>query len=127
MPIRLANTVYASKKPKSPLESAIQRKILDYLKVKGIFHFRVNTGGVMRMGRWTPSPNITKGVADIIAIKSEHDPICECQFGRFLAIEVKRPGLKPSEDQEKFLRSVTDAGGIAIVAYSLADVRAIFE
>src|SRR5690242_4396369 len=55
-----------SLKPKPPLESVILRQIMAYLRFKGIFHFRVNTQGVMRKGRYTRSPNIRKGVADLI-------------------------------------------------------------
>ncbi len=113
-------------KPKifRPLERDIQRSILDYLKYKGIFHFRVNTGGIMRQGRWTNSPNTTKGVSDIIAVMP-------CKFalegGTIVAIEVKRPGEKPSIDQLAFLAAIEKNGGYALVAYSLQDARDFFE
>jgi hypothetical protein len=45
--------------------------------------------------------------------------------GRFLAIEVKKPGEKPSDEQIAFLLAIRDAGGVAIVAYSLDDVRKV--
>jgi len=42
--------------------------------------------------------------------------------GRFVAIELKRPGGKVSPEQEKFLQSVRSHGGIAFVAESTKDV-----
>ena len=45
-----------------------------------------------------------------------------CLDGRFVAIEIKRPGLKMSEKQEQFQHEVRAAGGIAFVAYSVDDV-----
>lgn len=42
---------------------------------------------------------------------------------RFLAIECKRPGEEPSPAQAAFLEQVRQAGGLAIVATSVADVR----
>lgn len=93
----------------------------------------------MRGGKWTPSPNTTKGVSDIVAIKptpllvmvqnlkdlSPH--ITENFGGKFVAIEVKRPGGKVSADQSAFLEGVRAAGGIGIVAYSVKDVQAVFD
>ena len=45
-----------------------------------------------------------------------------CLDGRFVAIEVKRPGLQMTEKQEQFQHEVRAAGGIAFVAYSVDDV-----
>lgn len=45
-----------------------------------------------------------------------------CLEGRFIAIEVKKPGLKMTEKQELFQHEVRAAGGIAFVAYSVDDV-----
>ena len=118
--IRLSGTEYVLKR--RPKEVDIQRDILQYLSIKGIFNFRVNTGGVMRMGRWCPSPTITKGTSDIIAIKKLASGI-----GQFVAIEVKAQGGKVSKDQRAFLDSVVEGGGLAVVAYGVHDVRVVFE
>jgi hypothetical protein len=96
------------------LESQIQRSILDFLRWHGIFCFRVNQQGVPLhdgTGRYRPGP--TKGVSDILAIYK----------GRFIAIEVKRPGQKPTPQQEAFLEAVNEAGGLAFVATSIEDVE----
>jgi penicillin-binding protein-related factor A (putative recombinase) len=50
-----------------------------------------------------------KGVADIIGIYR----------GKPMAIEVKKPGGRLSDDQAKFLKRWAEEGGIAIVAYSV--------
>ena len=122
-------------------EIEIQRQILDYLTLKHIFHMRVNTGGLMRNGVWCPSPNTTKGASDILAIKSlkycrpKNGDVSKAimlgevdnfTMGQFVAIEVKRPNGKLSKDQKRFLDEVEKAGGMAIVAYSLDDVRKVF-
>ena len=54
------------------------------------------------------------GTSDIIA----------CVGGRYVTIEVKMPGNKPTPDHQAFLNSVRNSGGIAIVAYNLDDVDA---
>lgn len=96
-------------------EASIQRTIMDYLTVRRIFHWRQNSGafpgeykGKKRFVRFTS----IKGVSDILGIYK----------GRLLAIEVKRPGEKPTVDQLAFMESVKAAGGIAFVARDLGDV-----
>jgi hypothetical protein len=42
--------------------------------------------------------------------------------GRFVAIELKRPGGKVSPEQTKFLEKVRGLGGVAFVAESTQDV-----
>lgn len=60
---------------------------------------------------------------DILAcIVSPHDPE---GFGRFVAIECKAAGNKPTKHQEMTLRQVEKAGGVAVVAYSWADVEKV--
>ncbi len=139
--MKLSGTQYASKKP--PLEAEIQRQILQWLKLKGYFFFRVNTGGLRRNGKWCPSPTITKGTADIIAIKPSYrikfakptteyeapnaEPPKATLFGQLVAVEVKRLGGKQSEDQKQFQEAVEKAGGIYCLAFSVNDVRAVME
>ena len=98
-------------------ETLILRQILDYLKARKVFAFRVNNGGIMRNGRWTPSPNQTKGVSDIIGIYQ----------GQPIAIEVKAPKGKLSKDQERFLADWHEQGGSLCVARSVKDVEFFLE
>jgi hypothetical protein len=57
-----------------------------------------------------------KGSSDIIGVAKD---------GRMIAIECKRPGKKPTPEQEFFLNEVKRRGGIAFVATSYEEVRAI--
>jgi hypothetical protein len=43
--------------------------------------------------------------------------------GRFLAIEVKRPGGKPTPEQLQFIDTINQAGGLAFVAHSIEEVE----
>lgn len=45
-----------------------------------------------------------------------------CLDGKFVAIEIKRPGHHMTPKQELFQHEVRAAGGIAFVAYSVDDV-----
>ncbi len=73
--------------------------------------WRINAGMVKTeaggMVRLAPA-----GFSDIIGIYE----------GRFLAIEVKVLGKKPTEAQQAFLDAVTAAGGVAFCAHSLDEV-----
>jgi hypothetical protein len=48
-------------------------------------------------------------------------------LGKFLALEVKRPGEKATEQQQKFLEVVRMAGGIAAVVTSVEEAIAAVE
>jgi hypothetical protein len=47
--------------------------------------------------------------------------------GRFCAIEVKKPGGKPSSEQISFLNRVRANNGIGIVAHTIDDVMERFQ
>ena len=85
-------------------ETDLTIKIREFLRSRGIFHWK----------SWQGPMSQPKGVADIIG----------CYQGRFLAIEVKRPGRKPTPAQERFISEVAKANGIAFVAHSVEEVKA---
>jgi hypothetical protein len=88
-------------------EKRIVKGILDYLKtLDGCFAWKEH-GGMYG----------TAGIPDIIC----------CYKGHFIAIEVKQPGGKLTKLQEITLRDVKRAGGVAMVVYSVAEVKAGFE
>ena len=89
-------------------EKTVENKIKDYLFEHEIYHFKVHGSKFM------PS-----GIADIIS----------CVNGRFVGIEVKRPGAKneQSEQQKIHQRNVIKSGGIYILADCLEDVTQIIE
>ena len=100
-------------KPKPPLESEIQHAIIQYLELRKFIVVKVNNTGVYVKARDTYIPPRQKGIPDLL---------CMAPGGRYLAVEVKRPGQHPSDDQRAFLERVEAKGGLALVAYSLDDV-----
>lgn len=95
-------------------ETDIQAAILDYLRLKGHFFWRNNSGafktergGFYRVG--------TPGAPDIIG----------CVDGKFVGLEVKTPKGKLSEDQQEFARGLRTAGGAYHLVRSIDDVIAI--
>ena len=93
-------------------EQEIQKQIIDYLKIKGCLVFKHNNFGKVR-GHFYHN---TIGVSDIIGLNKN---------GKFIAVEVKKPGGKPSKEQIEFLEDVKNKNGIAILAESLDDIMAI--
>lgn len=113
-------------KPKPLLESQIQRQILDYLKARGIFAWKASSTGIPIGTTGTFRKATVHGVPDILAVIQReygfHDDGSRRCIGGLLAIEVKRPGKKPTAAQETFLRELQKRGAVAFVAYSLQDV-----
>lgn len=88
-------------------EGQIKRQILDWLKIKRIFHWTNQAGKI-------PGRKLLKvGIADILG----------CYNGRLLAIEVKAENGKLTDEQTKFIYDVKSNGGIAFVARSIEDVE----
>ena len=84
-------------------EQDIQTAIMNYISSIGGLPVKFNNMGIYAKA----------GVSDILA----------CIKGRFVAIEVKRPGKKPSDLQERFLDAVNTIGGFAFWADSLQEVK----
>ena len=82
-------------------EKEITREIRAYLRIRGIFHWKV----FQTLGS-------TVGCPDIIGIYK----------GKMLGIEVKTKSGKLSERQALFIESINMEGGIAFVARSVDDV-----
>ena len=87
-------------------EKEITAGIRRLLKNIGVFHWK-QIGAL----------GLPRGIADIIGIWD----------GKFLAIEVKKPGNNPTDEQLKFINAVNAAGGLAFVAYSVDDVIAALD
>ncbi len=87
--------------PQQITERDVTAAIRTILRTCGIWHFK-HWGGPMG----------EKGIADIIG----------CHKGRMIAIEIKKPGGKPTSEQLQFLENVKAAGGIGFVASSVNDV-----
>ena len=97
-------------------EQTIVNQIIAYLKLNGYFVWRQNTGAMKLDNRFIQFG--FKGISDIIGMTPS---------GRFIAIECKVKGNKPTQFQTDFLEGVVEHGGIAILAYSLDEVISELE
>lgn len=98
-------------------EAEVQKAILQYLRMRGCFVYKQNSGSFRVGDRYIAMSMV--GIADII---------CITHGGIYTAIEVKAPKtgvLSPA--QVTFLRSVRKAGGISMVATDLSDVIRLLE
>ena len=110
-------------KPLVPSEHQVQTACLQYLAVcpQVAWAERMNSGAVK-----IPVPGGKDrfirygfpGCADIIG---------QLKDGRFLAIEVKSPIGRVTDQQQKFLNRVADNKGVSLIARSVDDVMAVFE
>ncbi len=82
-------------------EARLSRSIIKWLKEQGHFAFKIHGGSTM-----------VAGLPDIVAVV----------HGRFLGVESKMPGNKPSLRQKYIHTLIERAGGSVVVAYSLSDV-----
>lgn len=101
-------------------EKELQRAILDYLRLLGGYAVRINSGAVVgeyqgkrRFIKFNDSP----GCPDVLV----------CLKGRFIGVEVKRDGNKPTEKQLGALEAIRRAGGLAFVATGIRDVEAVLK
>ncbi len=85
-------------------EQQLQAKILKYLYAIGAYSIKVVSA-------------TRAGVPDIVC----------CYKGKFIAIEVKLPGNKPSALQVSNIELIQKAEGYAFVAYKLEDVANFFS
>lgn len=94
-----------------PLERDIQAGIIDVCSLfpwLGIW--RANTGAVKRENDDGSVRRVRfgfRGQSDILGIIYP--------TGRMVAIEVKRPGAYPTDEQRGFLKNIRDFGGFAVV------------
>lgn len=102
-------------------ESGISKQIRSYLKLRGIFAWR-NNSGMLPNPRGRPVKFGFPGSSDILGV---------LPGGRFLGIEVKDPKGTTSKArailQQAFRDEINAAGGVAFVATSIEDVQAEFE
>lgn len=87
-------------KRESPLKDTIKRLLL--------------ANGFSPCWRAGAGPYSPSGVSDILACAPD---------GRFVAIEVKVGSNNLTKRQDEFLKMVAKNGGIAILAYNVADVQ----
>ena len=86
----------------TPKESEIKTSIRRYLNLIGIWHYN----------QWQGQFSV-QGISDLVGMMPD---------GRYLAIEIKRPGEKPTDKQQAFLDEVNARKGVAFLATSVDDV-----
>jgi len=113
------------------LEKSILNEILLELPKLGVTVFRANAGSAWASNDITSLPDGSKllrnarpftalvpGFSDIFGLTKS---------GRFVAIEVKQPGKRPTVQQQHFIDFITKSGGISGIAHSVDEARAIIE
>jgi|WetSurMetagenome_2_1015567.scaffolds.fasta_scaffold439959_2 hypothetical protein len=104
-------------------EGAVLAAILEYLKLRHVYAFRMNTGAGKLLDGARHTSRFVRfgfpGCSDILGILDD---------GRFLAIEVKGPKGKATFEQLDFLAEIAKRGGVAFIAHSIEDVeRHLFQ
>lgn len=104
----------------SPRETDIVSACLELLRYRGVMAWRSNTGAMsseykgkrrfVRFGR--------PGVSDIVGI---------LPGGRFIGVETKRPGEKPTEEQRVFLAEVGRRGGVGVLVESVTELAKVLD
>jgi VRR-NUC domain len=89
-------------------ESNLVRKIRAYLEGRNAWVFKVHGGD---------NPFQEVGVPDLVC----------CWRGLFIGLEVKLPGEKASPKQRHVMKAIREAGGMAEVVTSVADVVKVLE
>ena len=98
-------------------EAQVQNQIIAYLNVRGILHWRQNTGSFKVDERYIRAGK--KGISDIIGCLPD---------GRFFAVEVKRgTGGRLSQDQKEFIENVINNNGVGLVANDFEKFKKIFD
>jgi hypothetical protein len=100
-----------------PAESDVQRAVISYVRRRPEIAFagRINTIAMRtETGRPIWSHTIGKGVSDIIGM---------FRSGHWLALECKRPGGKPTPEQEQFIELVRSAGGCGAIVTSVDEAH----
>lgn len=95
-------------------------------KVRGVTIFRNNTGVATYPDGARVAYGLTPGASDLIGWKTitVTPELIGQDIAVFLAIEVKAGSGMPTKKQRNFLQRVREAGGIAFVARSPAEIKA---
>lgn len=115
-PIRVTGHPNITKQPRMR-ESDLSRTIQIALSQAGHRIWRFNTG-LFYTADGRPVRAGMKSASDLIGI---------AKGGRFVAIEVKLPGGKPTAAQQRFLDLIESMGGVSGCARSVDEALAIVE
>lgn len=107
-------------------EAAIQQDIrLALGQTPGLRVFRNNVGAIKDRNNRLVRYGLVTGSADLIGWQSVviTEAMVGQRFARFLSVEVKTPTGRLSPEQETWQAAVQKAGGIAVVARSVDDIK----
>lgn len=106
-------------------ESALLRAIRLEAPKLGVTLFRNSTGMLTDVRGNKVRFGLAVGSSDLIGWLCSRDAGGNIVVAIFCAIEVKLPGKKPTREQSAFIAAVKAAGGIAGVAHSVEEFRAL--
>ncbi len=101
-------------------EAEVQKTILQYLRMRGVYCWRQNAGS-FKVGDRFVSMGM-KGISDVLAIYPHG-----IRKGTLVALEIKKEKGLLSDSQIVFLKDVRKSGAIAMVAESLDDVIRLLD
>ncbi len=105
------------KKPFQETEKGIQQAIENYLKYKGYYTMRLNSGKFL-VGK-TMVRGQERGTPDLMAFNRA----LQSGLVHLLFIEVKRPGKHPTYLQEQKMKELETYGARCIVAHSVSELE----
>jgi len=112
-----------------PLESEIQKQIIDYLKLKHYFVMRLNSGSYAVNGGKSFVRGCEPGTPDLLAFKVLGKRIGQpdhIHVGlNLFFIEVKRPKGRVTELQEQKMIELEAYGAICLVIHSVDELQAL--
>lgn len=91
-----------TKKSKSELEAAFQKEAIELIESMGGYVIKIHVSAYQSQG--------------------EPDLVC-CYEGRFVALELKIEGNKPSALQLEKIQDIKRAGGIALPVWSINEIK----
>lgn len=104
-------------RPPRPRESEVLAQVLAWLRLHRVFHWRNNSGARVLPGRGGKGQLVRWGVV------GSGDVFALLPGGRFVSVEVKRPGGKPRPSQVLWADAVRAAGGAALVVTGVEELE----
>lgn len=105
------------------LEKEIQKVCLQWLQANGVFCWRNNNVGVYHRDIDKYVFHGMKGVPDLVGMLPPHSMLNgKSMAGRFLGVEIKRPGNRLSDDQTIWHARAAENGAVAICVWSLDEL-----
>lgn len=98
-------------------EKDIQKAILDWLKLSKIFCYKNSTVGIFKKSTGAYIPSQSVGSPDIVCVIE----------GRYVGMEVKKPGYGLRESQVEFRRALEAAGGEYHIVRSVDEAQKVVQ